>query len=395
MRYYATSVRFQTVRSVIALVLCLALTLQGCGSGGTESGSTGTNGSSSAGVTYSTQDGKITQLSITDSSTGQSGSFDFSQNATGQTMFASGNIATPTGNFTYSFDSTGALRKMTNQTSREETQINYFTDHIELLFFNQAGINAATLVVYSVSNTLVAGLAQPGIPYTFASLTNKVDVTTDVKKTFLDITGDTAPLIARAQGSFPSFNFIPSAFAQNAGIDLSNQSDAKFVLGYAGGILISGILIAVGTVAAFNICGPLCGALTAVAITTILATAHAKAAQKIVGFNGTYRRNVLIGGDTHTELNTVLGSSIAGSIVSFGVSFGGGTSSVVWSGTLTRTSATSASIAGSGTITNFGVRNFTIQSGNVNVNPDGSADMYWIGNDPRFGPIGGTSHRTP
>lgn len=119
-------------------------------------------------------------------------------------------------------------------------------------------------------------------------------------------------------------------------------------------------------------------------------------AQSIPGCNslfiGVYSSTVQIGDFTHTETDTVTGNTVNGTHT-----FTNGTvsGSFTWTGIVTITGPTSATITGQGTINNAGIRPFTLRSGSIVLNGDGSADLYWSGVDPLSGTIGGSGHRTP
>ena len=109
-------------------------------------------------------------------------------------------------------------------------------------------------------------------------------------------------------------------------------------------------------------------------------------------FDGTYTSSVVINGYTHTETDTVSNGAVTGHH-----SFTNGTNSgsFDWTGTatLSATDSADANIAGSGTINNVGVRAFTLTSGTIYLNVDGTATLSWAGTDPKFGGIGGTTTR--
>jgi pimeloyl-ACP methyl ester carboxylesterase len=116
-------------------------------------------------------------------------------------------------------------------------------------------------------------------------------------------------------------------------------------------------------------------------------------AQNATIFDGTYTSTVQIGGYTHTETDVVSGNSV-NSVHNF--TNGTFSGSFVWTGTITPSSTdpNSGLITGQGIINNAGTRPFTLASGSVVVNSDDSADLLWAATDPKFGPIGGTAHRT-
>ena len=67
-----------------------------------------------------------------------------------------------------------------------------------------------------------------------------------------------------------------------------------------------------------------------------------------------------------------------------------------WTGTITPTGADRGTISGSGTINNGGTRAFTLLPGSsIGLNAAGIMSINWLGNDPRFGGIGGSADRVP
>jgi YVTN family beta-propeller protein len=111
-------------------------------------------------------------------------------------------------------------------------------------------------------------------------------------------------------------------------------------------------------------------------------------------FGGTYTSTVQIGGYTHSETDVVAGNSI-NALHSF--TNGTVSGSFAWQGIITSgpNNPNTGTITGQGTINNAGIRPFTLSSGSIIVNPDGSADLFWSAVDPVFGPIGGSAHRNP
>jgi hypothetical protein len=106
-------------------------------------------------------------------------------------------------------------------------------------------------------------------------------------------------------------------------------------------------------------------------------------------WSGTYTStSVLSDGYTHTETDLVTGLQVTG-VHTF--TNGSSSGEFDWTGTLSPTSPTSATLTGSGTIHNLGVRPFTIEFGGLYLNND-VFTLYWSGIDPRFGPIGWTTY---
>lgn len=112
-----------------------------------------------------------------------------------------------------------------------------------------------------------------------------------------------------------------------------------------------------------------------------------------VTFEGTYTSTtVLADGFTHTDTSTVHKGSATG-YHSF--TNGNASGSFSWIATVVPGQSQShAALSGSGTINNAGTRSFTL-TGAIDVNPDGSGRLWWSGNDPVFGPIGGQGVRPP
>jgi hypothetical protein len=113
------------------------------------------------------------------------------------------------------------------------------------------------------------------------------------------------------------------------------------------------------------------------------------------GFDGTYTsRKTLAGGFTHISHVAVKGNLVVGyEYFSNGTTTGGW----AWTGTITPDpfSSTRANISGSGTKNDLccGSINFTINSGGVARNADGSATLFIGGTDPRFGDFGTVAYR--
>jgi YVTN family beta-propeller protein len=121
----------------------------------------------------------------------------------------------------------------------------------------------------------------------------------------------------------------------------------------------------------------------------ISAASHGQA-----NFGGTYTGTAQSGGYTHTETDVVAGNSInALQTFTNGIVSG----SFAWQGIITSgpTNPNTGTITGQGTINNAGTRAFTLSSGSIILNSDGSADLIWSAVDPVFGPIGGSAHRNP
>ena len=98
-------------------------------------------------------------------------------------------------------------------------------------------------------------------------------------------------------------------------------------------------------------------------------------------WSGTYTStSVLSDGYTHTETDLVTGLQVTG-VHTF--TNGSSSGEFDWTGTLSPTSPTSATLTGSGTIHNLGVRPFTIEFGGLYLNND-VFTLYWSGIDPRF-----------
>jgi hypothetical protein len=109
-------------------------------------------------------------------------------------------------------------------------------------------------------------------------------------------------------------------------------------------------------------------------------------------FNGTYRSTRRMEAFTHVDTSTVSGwTAIGYHSFTDGVASG----SFSWTARLTRSGTPSrVNLSGSGTINNTGTRSFTL-TGAVELRSDGSAELWWSGNDPMYGPIGGVSVRPP
>jgi hypothetical protein len=108
-------------------------------------------------------------------------------------------------------------------------------------------------------------------------------------------------------------------------------------------------------------------------------------------WSGTYTSTVVIDDYTHTEHDVVSGLDVTG-FHSFTNGINSGSFS--WTGIITPTDLTSGTIAGSGTIDNFGTRPFDLTPGSEIFldEPNSRYVLQWGGVDPVFGPIGGTAY---
>ena len=122
-------------------------------------------------------------------------------------------------------------------------------------------------------------------------------------------------------------------------------------------------------------------------LVTPLAHAYNFTSANAAEWNGTYTSSSLLpGGFLHTETDVITGKSVVGShTFTDGVNSG----SFDWTAILSKTAP---HLVGSGIINNFGVRPFTIISGNLYFNPTtNNFTLYWNANDPVFGAIGWTT----
>jgi len=98
-------------------------------------------------------------------------------------------------------------------------------------------------------------------------------------------------------------------------------------------------------------------------------------------------------GYTHTETVTVKGVNvIAQHTFTNGISSG----RFDWTGTIAPTSANSGNITGNGVISNQGSRPFILsKASRIGLGSNGIMSILWSGTDPKYGPIGGESYRSP
>ena len=113
-----------------------------------------------------------------------------------------------------------------------------------------------------------------------------------------------------------------------------------------------------------------------------------------VGFDGKYTNRTLSGGFTHISQAVVKGNLVVGyEYFSNGTTTGGW----AWTGTI----APDPANPNRGTITGIGTKNdlccgsinFTITSGGIVRDPDGSATLFVGATDPRFGDFGTVAYR--
>jgi hypothetical protein len=97
-------------------------------------------------------------------------------------------------------------------------------------------------------------------------------------------------------------------------------------------------------------------------------------------------------GWTHTENDQVTGLSAEGTHTFTNPSHDPGfVGSFTWTAQLSPTSNPNVDeLSGSGVIHNNGVRDFTL-TGEVHLNANGTATLFWNGTDTKFGPIGSTT----
>lgn len=277
--FYATRSQFRIIPSLIVFMLCFALTFQGCGMGGGGSSPSPSPTANTSGLTYSKNGGNITQLSYSDPKTGLSSVFSFMVDSSGNSVYSSGTINSSEGNFSYVFDQTGALGKVVNQKTGEESRFNYFPDHVEVLGFSTQGVNTSVMVVYTVAGRIYVGSALPGNPYTLDSLSGKVDVTDAVNADLTKLTSLNSPTVKW----FQSFELTPSAYA------LTNTEIIVLVVGVIGAVYMIGAsataILALARGAALSEPAVLKGIATIAALLILLRSALGS---EIPAFNGTF-----------------------------------------------------------------------------------------------------------
>jgi hypothetical protein len=144
------------------------------------------------------------------------------------------------------------------------------------------------------------------------------------------------------------------------------------------------------------------GALASAAILAITSNAaHAQSNTKSLPtslWDGlTFGSVTQMGEYTHYDTDTVSGLSVTG-VHSFAgppKEYGCNCGWFNWTGTISPTGTNSpngpiATISGSGTINNLGIRPFSLTSGGIYLSGNNWV-LYWGGNDPKFGAIGGVA----
>lgn len=114
-----------------------------------------------------------------------------------------------------------------------------------------------------------------------------------------------------------------------------------------------------------------------------------------VSFDGVYRNSWTSGDFLHTDVATVTGLSVTGSHTFTNGSVSGGWD---WTGTITPspTDPTQGTITGEGTRWDSccGTMTFTLDSGAISVNADGTAQLFYEATHPEWGKFGSAAYRS-